>query len=218
MARSATMPVGAAASPHAAARAGAAASAASLRRELADLAGYARALLPDASEAEDLVQDCLAHMLARRHDPPPPLHQLRRQLLAAARALELARRPGRVPGSVSIVSIAEVGGELVCQPPQELRLMLRDLARGLAQLPPSRREALRLLVLEELTCRQVAERLQVPIGTVRSRVHRARAALRRLVDGEGGGRGSSPIAKRPIAKPPIAERPFADPPIAGRKP
>jgi RNA polymerase sigma-70 factor (ECF subfamily) len=166
-----------------------------LRRDLADLVGYARALLSDAGEAEDLVQDCLAHMLAHRHDPPPSLLQMRRRLLAAARAQELARRFG----GVSIVSIAEVGGELVCQPPQELALMLRDLARALAQLPPSRREAIRLLVLEELSCRQVAERLQVPIGTVRSRVHRARAALRRLVDGEGGAPGLGSIPERPIA-------------------
>jgi RNA polymerase sigma factor (sigma-70 family) len=153
-----------------------------LRRNIVDLGHYARTLLQDPVEAEDLVQDCLERVLVRRG--PVPFWDMRQYLFAAARALCAHR--GRSLGTAAVVLFADAATELVCQPKQDDRLTLRDIARGLAQLPPARREVIRLLVLEELSCRQVADRLQVPVGTVRSRVHRARAALRRHLDGERG--------------------------------
>ena len=62
---------------------------------------------------------------------------------------------------------------------------LRRLDRLIEELPAQLREALVLRELQELDYRQIAEVTGVPIGTVMSRLHRARSALRRAWDGKG---------------------------------
>jgi RNA polymerase sigma-70 factor (ECF subfamily) len=64
---------------------------------------------------------------------------------------------------------------------------LRRLDLLIEALPPPLREAIVLRELQELDYRQIAEVTGVPIGTVMSRLHRARAALRRAWDGKGCG-------------------------------
>jgi len=60
----------------------------------------------------------------------------------------------------------------------------RDIERALASLVEDQRAALLLVVLEGLTYREVAEVQGVPIGTVMSRLARARAQIRAFLDGE----------------------------------
>jgi RNA polymerase sigma-70 factor (ECF subfamily) len=69
----------------------------------------------------------------------------------------------------------------------ESRSDLRRLDILIEGLPPALREAIVLRELQELDYRQIAEVTGVPIGTVMSRLHRARAALRRAWDGKGCG-------------------------------
>jgi RNA polymerase sigma-70 factor, ECF subfamily len=64
------------------------------------------------------------------------------------------------------------------------RSELRRLDRLIEELPPPLREALVLRELQELDYRQIAEVTGVPIGTVMSRLHRARSTLRRAWDGK----------------------------------
>jgi len=64
---------------------------------------------------------------------------------------------------------------------------LRRLDLLIEQLPAPLREAIVLRELHELDYRQIAEVTGVPIGTVMSRLHRARSALRRAWDGKGCG-------------------------------
>ena len=64
---------------------------------------------------------------------------------------------------------------------------LQHLDRLIEELPPPLREVIVLRELHELDYRQIAEVTGVPIGTVMSRLHRARAALRRAWDGKGCG-------------------------------
>ena len=64
------------------------------------------------------------------------------------------------------------------------RSELRRLDRLIEELPPPLREALVLRELQELDYRQIAEVTGVPIGTVMSRLHRARSALGRAWDGK----------------------------------
>jgi RNA polymerase sigma-70 factor (ECF subfamily) len=66
---------------------------------------------------------------------------------------------------------------------------LRRLDRLLEALPPPLREAIVLRELHELGYREIAEVTGVPIGTVMSRLHRARSALRRAWEGKGVGDG-----------------------------
>jgi RNA polymerase sigma-70 factor (ECF subfamily) len=69
----------------------------------------------------------------------------------------------------------------------ESRSDLRRLDLLIESLPPPLREAIVLRELQELDYRQIADVTGVPIGTVMSRLHRARAALRRAWDGKGCG-------------------------------
>ncbi len=69
----------------------------------------------------------------------------------------------------------------------ESRSDLRRLDVLIESLPPPLREAIVLRELQELDYRQIAEVTGVPIGTVMSRLHRARTALRRAWDGKGCG-------------------------------
>lgn len=69
-------------------------------------------------------------------------------------------------------------------PPQEgLAGEGRDLARALARLPEPFRAAVMLRDVEELSYGEIAEALQVPMGTVMSRIHRGRARLRAALAG-----------------------------------
>jgi RNA polymerase sigma-70 factor (ECF subfamily) len=151
---------------------------AELRDHIVHLSRYARMLLPNRAEAEDLVQDCLANVLARA-DGQEAVRNMRRYLLAAARNLYIARcrQHSREPATLPLGHVVD---RLGCRPNADDRLELRDIAFGVAQLPVRQREAILLIALEGLSYRQVAIRLHLPIGTVQSRVHRARAALGRL--------------------------------------
>lgn len=71
---------------------------------------------------------------------------------------------------------------LVTPPTQEAGLNLEDLQRGLATLPAEQREAL-LLMESGLRCEDIAEIMVTPVGTVKSRISRGRAALRLYMDG-----------------------------------
>jgi RNA polymerase sigma-70 factor (ECF subfamily) len=59
-----------------------------------------------------------------------------------------------------------------------------DLDRGLAALSPDQREVVLLVALEDMTYAEVARALGIPIGTVMSRLSRAREKLRRLMEGD----------------------------------
>jgi RNA polymerase sigma factor (sigma-70 family) len=65
----------------------------------------------------------------------------------------------------------------------DARLMLPRMAALIDQLAEEEREALLLFALEELSYAEIAAALQTPLGTVRSRISRARARLRALIEG-----------------------------------
>ena len=69
---------------------------------------------------------------------------------------------------------------------QETSLELRDMSRALAELPAEQRQVLLLVALEGLKYDEVATVLQIPIGTVMSRLSRAREAVRIKLSNEGG--------------------------------
>jgi RNA polymerase sigma-70 factor (ECF subfamily) len=66
---------------------------------------------------------------------------------------------------------------LMVQPEQESRLMLQDLQQALVRLPPDQREALLLVVEQGKPYEEVAALCGVAVGTIKSRVHRARTQL-----------------------------------------
>lgn len=82
------------------------------------------------------------------------------------------------------------------QPPQEVtvdaRIALRKVAEAVQALPDGEREALLLFAWEELGYEEIAHALEVPVGTVRSRLSRARKRLRELTASSGEERGDPP--------------------------
>jgi RNA polymerase sigma-70 factor, ECF subfamily len=67
----------------------------------------------------------------------------------------------------------------------EARVLLPRVAEALESLPDGERETLLLYAWEDLSYAQIAEALALPVGTVRSRLNRARARLRELVEPRG---------------------------------
>ena len=138
---------------------------------------YARALTRDADIADDLVQDTLVRALRSEH----LFHggELRSWLytiltnLNRNRLRSLSRRPLLSPiedNDAPDLAGPEAGG--------------RDIERALATLVDEQRDALLLVVLEGLSYREVADAQGVPIGTVMSRLARARAQIKSYLDGE----------------------------------
>ncbi len=138
---------------------------------------YAPALTNDADVADDQVQDTLVR--AQRSQHLFNGGELRSWLytiltnLNRNRLRSLARRPTLTvigENDAPDASGPEAGG--------------RDIERALAELAEEQRTALLLVVLEGLSYREVAEVQGVPIGTVMSRVARARLQIRAYLDNE----------------------------------
>jgi RNA polymerase sigma-70 factor (ECF subfamily) len=142
---------------------------------------YARSLVFDASAADDLVQTALERALNhwRQFDPR---RDLVLWLLAIAHNawLDSLRRDKHL----DVVAPERVAETLDRERRHEPDIGLQiDLADALARLVPDQRSALLLVVVEQLTYAEAAEVLQVPEGTVMSRVSRARAVMRAWLDG-----------------------------------
>lgn len=143
---------------------------------------FARRLTGDGAAAEDLVQETFTRALgaAERFEPGT---DLRAWLFRILRNLHLGalRRERRHPTASSPVEDLEAAGWAPPPDgadPERLRgVAARDLEQALASLPETWR-ALVLLQLEGLGEREMAEAMGCPAGTVKSRLSRARAALR----------------------------------------
>ena len=151
----------------------------------------------DLGEADDLTQSTLERALARWHQFDPTRDMLVWLLSIAHNAhLDARRRSGRMtvtdPDELSRAQDQQ-GGD----PGTDVGLRL-DLLAALRRLGPDQREALLLVCVEQLTYAEVAEVMQVPVGTVMSRVCRARAALRQFLDGGAARTGAHAPALRRV--------------------
>lgn len=137
---------------------------------------YARALTRDADLADDLVQDTLVRALRSEHlfqgdEVRSWLYTILTNL-NRNRLRSLARRPTLTP--IEDHDAPDFTGPESGQ---------RDIERALATLVDDQRNALLLVVLEGLSYREVAEVQGVPIGTVMSRLSRARTQIKAYLDG-----------------------------------
>ena len=137
---------------------------------------FARALSRDAETADDLVQDTLVRALRAEH----LFHggDLRTWLFTILLNLDRNRRRGLSRRPILAV-IEDV------DPPAEPSSdgTGRDITRGLSLLPPEQREVLLLVALEGMSYREAADVQGVPIGTVMSRLSRARRAIAENLNG-----------------------------------
>ena len=137
---------------------------------------YARSLAFDAGAADDLVQTTLERALAHWHQFDQRRDILVWTLSIAHNAFMDERRRER---RLTVVDPQEAHNALASQaaPGHDVGLRL-DLLAALAQLSAEQREPLLLVTLEQLSYAECAEVLQIPVGTVMSRISRARAARR----------------------------------------
>ena len=156
---------------------------------------YARSLSYDVSAADDLVQSTLERALTHWHQ-----FDQRRDIvvwllsIAHNAFLDQRRRDHRVT-LVEPEQLESYQDRTQSDPGTDVGLRL-DLLAALATLSPEQREPLLLVSVEQLSYAECAEALGIPIGTVMSRVSRARAALRVTLDDRA--RGLKPRALRRV--------------------
>ena len=148
-----------------------------LVEQLPGLRRYARALAGDAWGADDLVQDTLERACMKWQLWVPGT-DLRAWLFTLMHNLYLNQRRS---APLAAVDIEDVQHELAA--PLGSGDDALDLERCLQRLPPDQRAVLLLVTLQDMSYEETARVLSIPVGTVMSRLSRARTRLRELMDG-----------------------------------
>jgi RNA polymerase sigma-70 factor (ECF subfamily) len=99
--------------------------------------------------------------------------------LNANAARRASRRPRTVPYEHDRHAVPVAGN-------QEDRLAIAALSKALGEMPLEQREVVLLVGLEQMTYEEVSRILEVPLGTVMSRLHRGRERLRAMYEGQSG--------------------------------
>jgi RNA polymerase sigma-70 factor, ECF subfamily len=147
---------------------------------LRSLYGTAYRMTRNAHDAEDLVQETFLRAY-RAFDGFKPGSNIRAWLYTILHRVrtDAFRRARRSPRTVEM----EDDGPAVPPPQDALAQGGEDLERALASLPDVFRNAVVLRDVEDLSYQEIARVLDVPIGTVMSRIHRGRALLRAALSG-----------------------------------
>jgi RNA polymerase sigma-70 factor, ECF subfamily len=151
---------------------------------------FARGLSGSAADADDLVQAACERALARQHQFQEGtrfdswmFRIVQTIWIDQVRSREVRKEDGDVPEE-------RLGSD---EPVRrvEARLALDEVRRAVGRLPPDQRAALLLVTVEGLTYKEAAEVAQVPVGTIMSRLARARIALQHHLDARRGARRST---------------------------
>jgi RNA polymerase sigma factor (sigma-70 family) len=156
---------------------------------------YARTFVRDAGAADDLVQDTLERAISRWHqrrsdgDTRTWLFTILHNL-AVSHLRRAARRGRDVP-------LDDAGESDVAVPStQEDALRRDDILGAVGQLPDDQRSVLLLVSIEDVSYTEAARILDIPIGTVMSRLARARARLVTLLEEQGKPASNRPHLRR----------------------
>lgn len=145
---------------------------------------FAYRMLNDSSQAEDVTQDCFLSLARRPEAFDESRAGLRTYLLAATRNLSLKslRRQGQEVGLEELNEEPRPG--LLEEPLRKLldEELAFEVSRAVAALPPLQREALVLFEYEGVSLKEIAAIVETDVGTVKARLHRARARLRRELE------------------------------------
>jgi RNA polymerase sigma-70 factor, ECF subfamily len=146
------------------------------------LSGFAYALTGNADQRDDLVQETCARALAN-WDKWQPGTRLDSWMFRIAQNLWLDRKRadkfrGEPADMDAVDMVVGSDGRAVV----ENRLALAEVLRGLEQLSPEHRVLIALVCVDGLTYQEAAEVLKVPVGTVMSRLARARLAIHEAIN------------------------------------
>jgi len=150
---------------------------------------YARSLIANRWDADDLVQDCLERAISRWHQRRGDDKRdgnTRAWLFAILHNLAMTRlaRAARQPATVAVDEATDATMDASCPPDP---LQRRGILAALARLPDDQRAVLLLVAVEDLSYTEAARVLDVPLGTVMSRLSRARDRLHALLSEATGG-------------------------------
>jgi RNA polymerase sigma factor (sigma-70 family) len=157
---------------------------------------YARALVRNTAMADDLVQDCLERAVSHWHqrregDPRPWLFAILHNLAVSQFRRQATRGP-HIP--IEATSEHDFRQDAV----QENKLMYQDVLDKLARLPEDQRSVLLLVAVEDLSYAEAAKVLNIPIGTVMSRLSRARERLQQELEGTTKAAQAGPVQLRSV--------------------
>lgn len=151
-----------------------------LEKEIPRLRRYARALTRDVSRADDLVQDTLVRAIATQDFWQRDI-SLRAWLFTLMHNQNINGVRRSVREGIA-VEFDDKWPSLTAATDPTGRLSLRDLDRALACISEEQRRVILLIGLEGTSYQEAAVILEVPVGTIRSRVFRGRELLRKLMD------------------------------------
>ena len=136
---------------------------------------YANALVGNQADADDLVQEALKRALVYL-DGDRQIDNLRAYLFTVLHNVRVDgyKKQARAGQSVPVEDTVLVSGAA----PQSERLACHEALRAIGRLSDPHRQVLLLVGVEGMSYREAAEVLGLPVGTVMSRLNRARAALR----------------------------------------
>ncbi len=152
---------------------------------------YARALTGDRARADDLVQDTLERALIKLHlwQSGSDLRAWLFTLMHNVFVNQLRSQP-----AAATAELDDEAMQIAVRPTQSDLLEVHDLQTMLLRLPEEQREVLLLVGLEQMTYEEAAGVLGIPMGTVMSRLSRARERLRALLAG-GAARATLQVVK-----------------------
>jgi RNA polymerase sigma-70 factor (ECF subfamily) len=155
---------------------------AALEAEIPRLRRFARFMARDADYADDLVQECLTRAIANITSWQPGTN-LRAWLFVI---LKNVFRNDKRRGKHETAHLNRLENEAVSYAPaqQHVHLLLGEIERAFLKLSEDHREVLMLIAVEGLRYEEAASILDISVGTVKSRLSRARAALRALVEAD----------------------------------
>ena len=154
----------------------------SFEDHLASLRRYARSLVHDPIESDDLVQECMLRALSAPH-LWPKIRNMRAYLFTVLHHAHADFRNDQFRRR-SICHPDMTEHQLPVQGNQDSWLELRDMDRALMSLPKEQRDVVLLIGLDGFSYEEASRHLSVPIGTVMSRLFRARDALRHFTAGQ----------------------------------
>lgn len=148
---------------------------------------FARGLAGTADRADDLVQAACERALSRIQQWTPGT-RLDSWMFRIVQTIWLdERRAAKVRSGEGTVEAEDAGAELSADGAREMEahLTFDSVRRAMKRLPEEQQAVLMLVCVEGQTYKEAADSLAIPIGTVMSRLARARTALMREI-GEGG--------------------------------
>lgn len=143
---------------------------------LGPLFRFAMTLTRDEDQARDLVQDCAERCLKKQHLFDG--ENLRAWMFTVCRRLFLNQRATAASRGAQLPMSDAMEQHVAVAPAQQSTLYFRDVADGVGTLPRDDQRLLNMIAVDGMRYQDAAGALDVPVGTIRSRLSRARTRLR----------------------------------------